>query len=249
MGKLDGRVALITGASRGLGKAMAIAFAGEGASVAVGYNTSAEGAADTVDTIRGAGGDAQAYRGDITDPETVDSIVAGVVERFGGIDILVNNAGVVSTSPLVEMSVEDWDSIFAVHVRAMFLCCRAVVPHMLERGSGRIVNMGGTFGMTGMENFTHLSAAKAAMIGFTRALAKEVGPGGIRVNCLTPAMIRGETTANLPPDYLESLRQRYPLRRLGEVGDVNACALFLASDDSDFVTGQNLAPAGGEVMP
>lgn len=249
MGKLEGRVALITGASRGLGKAMAISFAGEGAAVAVGYNASAEGAADTVRTIRDAGGDAEAFQGDITEPEIVDRLVSGVVERFGGIDILVNNAGVVSASPLVDMTVEAWDTLFAVHVRAMFLCCRAVLPHMLEKGSGKIVNMGGTFGMTGMENFTHLSAAKAAMIGFTRALAKEVGPQGVRVNCLTPAMIRGETTANLPPDYLESLRRRYPLRRLGEVEDVNACALFLASDDSDFVTGQNLAPAGGEVMP
>ena len=249
MGKLEGRVALITGASRGLGKAMAIAFAGEGARIAVGYNASADGAADTVRTIRDAGGDAEGFQGDITQPEFVDRLVSDVVERFGGIDILVNNAGVVSASPLVDMSVEDWDTMLAVHVRAMFLCCRAVLPHMLKKGSGKIVNMGGTFGMTGMENFTHLSAAKAAMIGFTRALAREVGPQGIRVNCLTPAMIRGETTANLPPDYLESLRQRYPLRRLGEVEDVNACALFLASDDSDFVTGQNLAPAGGEVMP
>ena len=249
MGKLEDRVALITGASRGLGKAMAIAFAGEGARIAVGYNASADGAADTVRTIRDAGGDAEAFQGDITQPEIVDRLVSDVVERFGGIDILVNNAGVVSASPLVDMSVEAWDTLFAVHVRAMFLCCRAVLPHMLEKGSGKIVNMGGTFGMTGMENFTHLSAAKAAMIGFTRALAREVGPQGIHVNCLTPAMIRGETTANLPSDYLESLRQRYPLRRLGEVEDVNACALFLASDESDFVTGQNLAPAGGEVMP
>ncbi|MDE0334393.1 MAG: 3-oxoacyl-ACP reductase FabG [Defluviicoccus sp.] len=249
MGKLEGKVALITGASRGLGKAMAIAFAGEGAAVAVGYNTSAEGAADTVRTIRDAGGVAEAFQGDITQPEIVDRLVSDAVDRFGGIDILVNNAGIVSASPLVDMSIEAWDTLFAVHVRAMFLCCRAVLPHMLEKGSGKIINMGGTFGMTGMENFTHLSAAKAAMIGFTRALAKEVGPQGIRVNCLTPAMIRGETTANLPQDYLESLRQRYPLRRLGEVEDVNACALFLASDESDFVTGQNLAPAGGEVMP
>ena len=151
MGKLEGRVALITGASRGLGKAMAIAFAGEGAAVAVGYNASADGAADTVRTIRDAGGDAEAFQGDITQPEIVDRLVSDVVERFGGIDILVNNAGVVSASPLVDMSVEAWDTLFAVHVRAMFLCCRAVLPHMLKKGSGKIVNMGGTFGMTGME--------------------------------------------------------------------------------------------------
>ena len=249
MGKLDGKVAFITGASRGLGKAMAIAFAAEGAALAVGYNSSADGANDTVETIRKAGGNAEAYQGDITVPETVDAIVAKIVERLGTVEILINNAGLVNSSPLQDMSVEIWDSMFAIHVRAMFLCSKAVLPHMLAQKSGKIINMGGTFGVTGMENFTHMSAAKAAMIGFTRALAKEVGPSGIRVNCLTPAMIRGETTANMPPDYLESLRQRYPLRRLGEVEDVNKCALFLASDDSDFVTGQNLAPAGGEVMP
>jgi len=249
MGKLNGKVALITGSSRGLGKAMAIAFAAEGAAIAVGYNSSADGAVDTVDTIRKAGGDAESFQGDITIPESVDSIVAAALERFNRIDILVNNAGLVNASPLVDMKVETWDAMFAIHVRAMFLCSRAVMPHMLERGSGKVINMGGTFGMTGMENFTHMSAAKAAMIGFTRALAKEVGPNGIHVNCLTPAMIKGETTANMSQDYLEALRQRYPLRRLGEVEDVNACALFLASDDSDFVTGQNLAPAGGEVMP
>lgn len=144
MGRLQGKVALITGASRGLGKAMAVAFAGEGAAVAVGYNASADGAAETIDTIRKAGGDADAFQGDITEPEIVDGIVAGVVGRFGGIDILVNNAGVVSASPLVDMSVEAWDTLFAVHVRAMFLCCRAVLPHMLERGAGKIINMGGT---------------------------------------------------------------------------------------------------------
>ncbi|MDA0261242.1 MAG: 3-oxoacyl-ACP reductase FabG [Proteobacteria bacterium] len=249
MGKLDGKVAFITGASRGLGKAMAIAFAAEGAKLAVGYNSSAEGAKDTVETIRTVGGDAEAYQGDITVPETVDAIVTAIVARFGTVDILVNNAGLVNASPLSEMSVETWDSMFAIHVRAMFLCSRAVLPHMLAQKSGNIINMGGTFGVTGMENFTHMSAAKAAMIGFTRALAKEAGPNGIRVNCLTPAMIRGETTANMPQDYLEALRQRYPLRRLGEVEDVNSCALFLASSDSSFVTGQNLAPAGGEVMP
>ena len=249
MGKLDGKVAFITGASRGLGKSMAIAFAAEGAALAVGYNSSAEGANDTVATIRKAGGNAEAYQGDITVPEVVDAIVTGVVDQFSTVDVLVNNAGLVNASPLNEMSVEIWDAMFAIHVRAMFLCSRAVLPHMLAQKSGNIINMGGTFGVTGMENFTHMSAAKAAMIGFTRALAKEAGPNGIRVNCLTPAMIRGETTANMPQDYLESLRQRYPLRRLGEVEDVNSCALFLASDESSFVTGQNLAPAGGEVMP
>lgn len=249
MGKLDGRVALITGASRGLGKGMALAFADEGAAVAVGFKSSAEGAKEAVERIRSAGGDADAFQGDITIPEVAGDLVDKVVDRFGKVDILVNNAGLVKPAPIAEMSVEDWDQMFAIHVRAMFLCTRAVLPYMLKARYGKIINMSGTFGITGMERFVHMSAAKAAMIGFTRALAREVGPDGIYVNCIAPAMIRGETTANLPEDYLESLRRRYPLRKLGEVKDVNACALFLASGDSDFVTGQTIAPAGGEVMP
>lgn len=249
MPKLEGRIALITGASRGLGKSIALAFAKEGAAVAVGYNRSADGAKEAVANIRNAGGDAEAFQGDITRPDVVDSIVKKVVERFGTVHILVNNAGLVQPAPMKEMTVAQWDDMFAIHVRAMFLCTRAALPHMSKQRYGKIINMSGTFGVTGMEKFVHMSAAKAAMIGFTRALAREVGPEGIYVNCIAPAMIEGETTANMSKEYLESLRQRYPLRKLGSVEDVNACALFLASSDSDFVTGQTLAPAGGEIMP
>jgi 3-oxoacyl-[acyl-carrier protein] reductase len=160
----------------------------------------------------------------------------------------VNNAGVVNAAPLHEMSIAMWDEVFALHVRAMFLTCRTALPHMLRQKYGKIINMGGSFGISGAERFVHLSAAKAATIGFTRALAREVGPQGVYVNCLAPAMIRGETTEKMSPEFLESLRQRYPLRKLGELSDVTATALFLATADSDFFTGQTLAPAGGEVM-
>ena len=248
MGKLEGRVALITGASRGLGKGIALAFGEAGAQVAVNYLRSEAGARDAVETIRKGGGRAEAFRADVTHPEEVERLVEQVVKTFGRLDVLVNNAGIVNAAPLHEMSVAMWDEVFAVHVRAMFLTCRAALPHMLRQKYGKVINMGGSFGVSGAERFVHLSAAKAAMIGFTRALAREVGPQGVYVNCLAPAMIRGETTEKMSPEFLQSLRQRYPLRKLGELADVTATALFLATADSDFFTGQTLAPAGGEVM-
>jgi len=248
MKKLEGKVALVTGASRGLGKGIAIAFAAEGAKVAVNYNSSMAGADDTVAQIRKAGGVAESFQADVSDTASVDTLVRSVEAKLGGVDVLVNNAGIVSASPLVKMSPENWDRVFAVHVRAMYLCCRAVLPGMLERKYGKIINMSGSFAINGAENFVHLSAAKGAMTSFTRALAREVGPQGIYVNAIVPSMIKGETTEKMDPAFLEGLRQRYPLRKLGEMKDIAASAIFLASSDSDFYTGQNLCPSGGEVM-
>jgi 3-oxoacyl-[acyl-carrier protein] reductase len=248
MGKLDGRVALITGASRGLGKGIALAFAAEGAKVAVNYHSSRSGAEDTVAQIRKNGGVADLFQADVSDVAAVSALIRAIAEKLGDIDILVNNAGIVSASPLVKMEPDAWDRVFAVHVRAMYLCCRAVLPHMLEKKYGKIINMSGSFALSGAENFVHLSAAKGAMTGFTRALAREVGPEGIYVNAIVPSMIKGETTEKMDPAFLEGLRQRYPLRKLGELKDITATAIFLASSDSDFFTGQNLCPSGGEVM-
>ncbi len=248
MGKLDGRVALITGASRGLGKGIALAFAAEGAKVAVNYHSSRSGAEDTVAQIRKNGGIADLFQADVSDVAAVSALIRAIAEKLGDIDILVNNAGIVSASPLVKMEPDVWDRVFAVHVRAMYLCCRAVLPHMLEKKYGKIINMSGSFALSGAENFVHLSAAKGAMTGFTRALAREVGPEGIYVNAIVPSMIKGETTEKMDPAFLEGLRQRYPLRKLGELKDITATAIFLASSDSDFFTGQNLCPSGGEVM-
>ncbi len=248
MGKLDGRVALITGAGRGLGKGMALGFADEGAQVAVHYLTSRAGAQDAVDTIRKRGGKAEAFQAELTDAGQVDRLVTEVRRTFGRIDILVNNAGIVNQAPLSEMTIQMWDDLFNSHVRSMFLCTRLVLPEMLQRKDGKIIIISGSFAMSGHENFVHLSAAKAAQIGFTRALAKEVGPFNVHVNCIAPAMIHTEQVEKLPPELLERLRQSYPLRKIGAVRDVVASAIFLASSDGDFYTGQTLCPAGGNVM-
>jgi 3-oxoacyl-[acyl-carrier protein] reductase len=249
MGKLEGRVALITGAGRGLGKGMALGFAAEGAQVAVHYRTSGAGAQDAVATIRRAGGKAEAFQAELTDAAQVERLVAEVRRAFGKIDILVNNAGLVSlAAPLAEMPIQQWDDLLNSHVRTMFLCTRLVLPEMIQRRYGKIIVIGGSFGISGHEYFVHLSAAKAAQIGFVRALAREVGPHNVYVNCIAPAMIHTEQVENLPAELLERLRQSYPLRKIGAVRDVVASALFLASSDSDFYTGQTLCPAGGNVM-
>lgn len=248
MGKLSGKVALITGASRGLGRGIALTFGEEGAAVGVNYRAAEREALEVVRAIEERGSEALAFKADVRDAAQVEGMVKALVERFDRIDILVNNAGISSRHVLAEMPIEAWDDMMAVHLRGMFLCTRFVLPQMLKQGSGKLINMVGTFGITGEAQFTHLSAAKAGMIGFTRALAKEVGPQNIQVNAIAPAMIRTDLIRHLSEDYLEALRNKYPLRRLGEIRDVNATALFLASDDSDFFTGQTLAPAGGDVM-
>ena len=201
-----------------------------------------------MDQIRKAGGVAEAFQADVSDPEQVTAMVKSIASKLGGIDILVNNAGIMGPSPLLKMTPDLWDRIFAVHVRGMFLCCQAVLPHMLEQKYGKIINMSGSYGINGAENYVHLSAAKGAMTGFTRALAKEVGPQGIYVNAIVASMIKSELTEKMDPAFLERLRQRYPLRKLGELRDITASAIFLASSDSDFYTGQNLCPSGGDVM-
>lgn len=247
-GRLEGKVALITGASRGLGRCIAVSFAEHGAAIGINYLRAEDAAREVLAEVEGNASKGCLVRADIRDEGEVRGMVESVLEQFGRIDILVNNAGLLNTVPLHEMEVSAWDDMMATHLRGMFLCTRFVLPHMLEQGSGKIINMSGSFGVQGGPNFTHLSAAKAGMIGFTRALAREVGPKGIHVNAIAPSMTKTELLANVPKEKLDALIEAYPLRRLGEPEDINATALFLASSDSDYFTGQTLCPAGGDVM-
>jgi 3-oxoacyl-[acyl-carrier protein] reductase len=246
--RLAGKVALVTGGSRGLGRGIAEGFAAEGAKLVVNYLKDEKAANAVVDTIRKGGGDAIAVRADIGEVVDVTAMVDTAVKKFGTIDILVNNAGMLNSFKLADMSVETWDSMIRVHLRGMFLCTRFVIPHMLKQRSGKIINMSGTFGVSGGAEFTHMSAAKAGMIGFTRALAREVGHDGINVNCIAPAIIRTDLYNFMPDDVRDAIVGAYPLGRVGEVEDVVATALFLATDDGSYFTGQTLCPAGGDVM-
>jgi 3-oxoacyl-[acyl-carrier protein] reductase len=246
--RLAGKVALVTGGGRGLGRGIAEGFAAEGANVVVNYVKDAASAEAVVAKVKGLGADAVAVRADVGDEHAVQGMVDTGLEAFGKIDILVNNAGLLNAVPLAQMSIETWDEMIRTHLRGMFLCTRFVIPHMLERKSGKIINVTGTFGIVGGADFTHLSAAKAGMIGFTRALAREVGKQGIHVNAIAPAIIRTDLYNFMPESTRDEIVGAYPLGRVGEVADVVATAMFLASKDSDFFTGQTLCPTGGDVM-
>jgi len=247
-GRLAGKVAVVTGGSRGLGRGIAEGFGAEGARVVVNYLQDEKAAREVADTLRNNGSDAITVRANVGEVDDVRTMMDTTVKEFGTIDILVNNAGMLNSFRLAEMSVETWDSMIKVHLRGMFLCTRFAIPHMLKQKSGKIINMSGTFGVSGGAEFTHMSAAKAGMIGFTRALAREVGHDGINVNCIAPAIIRTDLYNFMADDVRDSIVGAYPLGRVGEVGDVVATALFLATEDGSYFTGQTLCPAGGDVM-
>jgi 3-oxoacyl-[acyl-carrier protein] reductase len=247
-GRLAGKVAVVTGGSRGLGRGIAEGFGAEGARVVVNYLQDEKAAREVADILRSNGSDAITVRANVGEVDDVRTMMNTTIKEFGTIDILVNNAGMLNSFRLAEMSVETWDSMIKVHLRGMFLCTRFAIPHMLKQKSGKIINMSGTFGVSGGADFTHMSAAKAGMIGFTRALAREVGHDGINVNCIAPAIIRTDLYNFMPDDVRDSIVGAYPLGRVGEVRDVVATALFLATEDGSYFTGQTLCPAGGDVM-
>jgi 3-oxoacyl-[acyl-carrier protein] reductase len=246
--RLAGKVALVTGGSRGLGRGIAEGFAAEGANVIVNFLKDGASAEAVVAKVKELGADAIAVKADVGDEHAVQGMVDAALKSFGKIDILVNNAGLLNAVPLAQMSIETWDEMIRTHLRGMFLCTRFVIPHMLKQKSGKVINVTGTFGLVGGAEFTHLSAAKAGMIGFTRALAREVGKQGIHVNAIAPAIIRTDLYNFMPESTRDEIVGAYPLGRVGEVQDVVATAMFLATKDSDFFTGQTLCPAGGDVM-
>jgi 3-oxoacyl-[acyl-carrier protein] reductase len=246
--RLAGQVALVTGGGRGLGRGIAEGFGAEGANVVVNYMKDSASAEAVVAKIKAAGADAIAVQADVGDEKAVQGMIDACIKKFGGLHILVNNAGHLNSSPLAEMSVAMWDEMIRIHLRGMFLCTRFSIPHMLKQKNGRIMNMTGTFGVSGGADFTHMSAAKAGMIGFTRALAREVGKQGIHVNAIAPAIIRTDLYNFMPDSVRDEIVGAYPLGRVGEVEDIVATALFLATKDGDFFTGQTLCPAGGDVM-
>jgi 3-oxoacyl-[acyl-carrier protein] reductase len=207
---LADRVVLVTGASRGIGAAIAQACAGVGADVAVGYLDGADGAEDTVQAVRASGRQADAFRADVRDEDQVNAMVEAVIDRFGKIDALVNNAGVMPESRVLDMSLQEWKDVIDVDLTGAFLCSRAVLPGMLERGSGAIVMIASRLGQIGFAGVAHYAAAKAGLLGLVKSLAKEVGPAGIRVNAVAP----GVTVTDMTTDIVEGEVGR---RRLAEL--------------------------------
>lgn len=248
MGRLAGKTALVTGANTGIGREVALAYAREGADVTVAWFADAAAAERTVRDIVRLGRSAIAVRADVTDEGSVAALFAAHRKRFGKLDILVNNAGIQKSQPIDKAPLADWERMMAVHLRGAFLCSRAAARAMKPRRQGRIINVCSQLGYIGRANYTAYSAAKAGLIGFTRALAKELAPSGILVNGVAPGLV------DTGFDPLSQATKRahaasLPLRRLGQSGDMTPSFVFLASEDSTYFCGQLLHPNGGEIMP
>ena len=245
---LDGRHALVTGASRGIGRAVALAFAAEGASVALNFAGNVAAAEAVRAEIESAGGKAILVPADVSDENAVEDMVKTVTEAFGSIDILVNNAGITRDGLLLRMKEEDWDAVLNTNLKGVFLCTKAVSKFMMKKRYGRIVNMASVVGVTGNASQANYAAAKAGVIGFTKAMAKELASRGITVNAIAPGFIRSDMPDFLPYKVKEAMLAEIPLGRAGEPADVAKASLFLASDQAAYITGQVLKVDGGMVM-
>lgn len=247
MHRLTGRRAVVTGGAQGIGRAIAVGFAHEDADVAVidvQEQTAGRRFAAAAEAVGRRG---FYFRADVASETEVTAAMTAAAQALGGIDVLVNNAGVVSEYPVAEMPVAEWDRIIAVNLRGPFLCTRAVLPAMISQGQGRIINMASQLGQLGGETMAHYSASKAGLIGFTKALAREVSHLNILVNAIAPGPIETEMLASESPEWVQRKLGQLPIRRFGQVGEVVPTAVFLASDDSSYYTGQTLGPNGGDV--
>lgn len=247
---LAGRVVLVTGSGRGIGAEVAVKAAGEGALVAVHYHHSADGAQQTLERARSLGAQAESFDADLGDGRQAAELVGRVIDRFGRVDALVNNAGRTQVGPFLDIEPAEWDEIIRTDLTAAFHTCRAVLPSMVEQGSGAIVNIASRLGQIGVAETAAYSAAKAGLIGLTRALAKEFGPRGIRVNAVAP----GVTVTGMTTDLVDSEEGRrrlrdMPLGRFGRADEVADSVIFLLSDASSLFLGQTLNPNAGGYMP
>lgn len=241
-------VALITGASGGIGSSTSQVLAAQGFQIAVHYHQGEDRAHQLCKTLSRQGYVAKPFVADIIDQQQVFQMVSQIAEEMGDIDLLVNNAGIAQQKLFSDISEEDWDTMFAVNVKGMFHCIQAVLPRMIHYKRGKIINLSSIWGMVGASCEVHYSAAKAAIIGMTKALAKEVGPSGIQVNCVAPGVIDTPMNAQLDATALDALVEETPLERLGTPLDVAHMIAYLASPQADFITGQIFSPNGGFVI-
>lgn len=241
-------VALVTGASRGIGRAIALRLARDGYTVAVNYHTNRHAARDTAQILEALGVDGMLCRADVCDEQAVRQMVRAVEEAYGRIDLLVNNAGISTQSLFTDLSSGEWKRMMDVHVNGAFYTCSAVLPGMIRRKSGNIINIASMWGQTGASCEVHYSTAKAALIGMTKALAKEMGPSGIRVNCVAPGAVDTDMMAGFSEQDKQALADETPLCRIGKPEEIASVVSFLASRDASFITGQVIAPNGGMVI-
>ena len=243
---LDGQVALVTGASRGIGAVVAQRLAQEGAAVAVNYQASETAAAQVVAAITAAGGAAAAFPADVSQESAAKELVDRVMAQFGRLDILVNNAGITRDRLLLRMTPADWDEVLQVNLRGAFLCTKYVMPHLIRRRQGRVVNMSSVVGLSGNPGQANYAAAKAGLIGFTKAVAREVASRNITVNALAPGFIdTGGMVEQMTAEARQQVLTRIPMARFGSADDVAAAVAFLCGPGAGYITGQTLTIDGG----
>jgi 3-oxoacyl-[acyl-carrier protein] reductase len=246
---LEGKVALVTGASRGIGRAIAEELAAQGASVVVNYLSSPESAEEVVQEIVAQGGTAVAIQADVSDFASAQDLVKATIDTYGQIDILVNNAGTTQDTLLMMMKEDQWDRVIDTNLKSVFNCCKAASRSMVRRKQGgRMINISSVSGIVGQAGQANYAASKAGIIGFTKSLAKELGSRNITVNAVAPGFVLTDLTADLPEDLVQKSLEYIPLGRWGELNEIANVVAFIASDQASYVTGQVIAVDGGIAM-
>ena len=241
------KTAVITGSSQGIGRQIALEFAKNNYNVVINYNKSKNEAFELVEKIKKSGGNSIAVQADVSKFQEAQKLIDLSLNEFGKIDVLVNNAGISLQKIFQDVSEAEWKNLFAVNVGSVFNCCSCVLKDMISRKSGKIINISSIWGMVGATMEVHYSASKAAVIGFTKALAKELGPSGINVNCVSPGVIDTKMN-NFDQETLAELKNETPLGKIGTALDIAKTVLFLVSSGADFITGQVISPNGGFVI-
>ncbi len=242
---LTGKVALVTGGSRGIGRSICTQLAAHGAAVAINYNQSAEQAEDLRQKIEAAGGKAITVQADVRQPADAERMVEETVAALGRLDVLVNNAGFNRDTLILRMSLEDWDEVMELNLRAVFICTKTALRRMMKQRWGRIINIGSVSGLTGNAGQANYAAAKAGLVGFTRAVAREMGSRSITANLVMPGLVITELTKDIRQEIVDGVKQRLLVDRMGKPEDISASVVYLASDEAAYVTGQVLSVDGG----
>lgn len=245
---LENKTAIITGGSRGIGKAISIYLASLGANIVVNYNNSEKSAKDIVEEIQLMGKNALAVKGNITNSEDIQFIIQETIENFGSIDILVNNAGITRDNLLMRMKEDEWDEVLNTNLKGPFLMTKGIIRHMIKKKRGKIINISSIVGVSGNAGQSNYSAAKAGLIGFTKSIAKEVASRGIQVNAVAPGFIETDMTNSLPENVKEDLLKNIPAKTFGTPKDIASMVGYLSSELSDYITGQTIHIDGGMYM-